>query len=436
MASYSSLPKELIIELWHLLSEPQDLVNFALVSQTTYLCGTPFLETHRQFKNQALEFGRNDSNMDPGLRLQQLLNNSRLTLYVHVLQLKPMSPNPTKSVNFRDFMDLADSAMRASAFVHEREVREWMTEIADGGVDVMLALTLAMLPRIKQLIISGLGQRFPHLSTVVKRLTEVNHPAAKSQIHTIFLSHCRDWERSEDLNMMIHLPTVRHLNMWEEVLDRYCKCRWVPQSSKSKITELDIWDCAFGAGTLPEFLKCFEVIKQFSYRNHKYHDYPYESYHIISDLLAHSGRYLKALTLELGSAFKNFPFVGNFSGFTCLKRLETDSVFLLGPDLAKPESQIYEILPPSIETITFQCHHATGLEPIQSLVTQIPDYKVGYLSHLNEIEFKGTLVDYDTLSDPGGIVPNEMQQRYESVGIKLIIFERPVELWPPSYFMH
>lgn len=84
MASFLSLPNELLIEIWRYVLHPEDIESFALTSRGILALAEPFLEDHRTLKKKfsTCYTWRPAGKVSAAGLLKEITMNSRVALYV------------------------------------------------------------------------------------------------------------------------------------------------------------------------------------------------------------------------------------------------------------------------------------------------------------------------------------------------------------------
>ena len=87
MATISSLPNELLVEIWRHVLQPEDIESFALASKKIHAVSDPFLLEHRELEYRFSKFGTGVvcSKISAAGLLKEITTNPRVALYVKEL---------------------------------------------------------------------------------------------------------------------------------------------------------------------------------------------------------------------------------------------------------------------------------------------------------------------------------------------------------------
>ena len=89
MTGFSDLPNELVVEVWCLLRDPEDIEAFALTSKRVYALGSDAIAAHNELRSRfwSIRHDPDDLTSTPADTLRSLLLNPRAALYVRNLTI-------------------------------------------------------------------------------------------------------------------------------------------------------------------------------------------------------------------------------------------------------------------------------------------------------------------------------------------------------------
>lgn len=185
-AAFSSIPNELILQIWSHVLEPKDVERFALVSKKI-LALAPLQEHHRlkdQFSTLHFEDENDRRGSPPANFLADILINPRPALYVNKIWIKYWKIQwdhlPNVSSNMvtdhhlpysQNSMQLFEEAVKTSAFIPEPEIAEWISELHQGDERNILALIISLLPNLKSFeVLAGAGGEY-RLAYMIRQIS-------------------------------------------------------------------------------------------------------------------------------------------------------------------------------------------------------------------------------------------------------------------------
>lgn len=179
MAIFSDLPNELILGIWGYVIEPDDVENFALVSKRIYGLSSQFVNEHANLKRQysKVNICYREGNYEPAHLLEEMLLDTRIAYYINSLDITTLSnqwkEQTTPQAYCNDTMSLFEGAIRASPLVTGSEVEDWITDVAKGNEDPLIAHITMRLTKLKRFAYwVGPGSEGPYLLRTLERITQ------------------------------------------------------------------------------------------------------------------------------------------------------------------------------------------------------------------------------------------------------------------------
>lgn len=386
MANISSLPNELLVEIWRHVLQPEDIESFALASRKILAVSGPFLLEHRKLKIQfsAFDTGAQQSKMTAAGLLKEITTSPHVALYVTSLKITSWRRR-WDGVHrwYRDPPSLV--ALGACQYVHQPYVEKDMisfkqaakrAEGVSGNVDSLIegikagkedpivALLLLQLTNLKHLdIYVDTKDDDYHFRRVLQYVSNAQGTEALRQLNTVGLLHRKPSCscNSQDLwfvKAFATLPSVKDIKgrtMEETINHRDLAINVQPRSSNVETltfvcysrrgpTDLDtkeLFELIEGFKALKTFIYTCQLIDRISW--------------VHAALVAHAKHSLETLILESGVHGKA-P-IGSFRGFEVLKKLELDHAYLID-DRGSHMTRLADKLPSSLEEL-----HVHDLDP-------------------------------------------------------------------------
>ena len=149
---FQGAPDEILIQILHSLGRREALASLSLCSRRTSSLVGPILYSHFQEQN----------NQDLFLFLRTTLHQPYLASHINAFDGRDERINAEKFILFTPF-ELDDSArLRAaiqSASANEDEAEKWINAVEGCNWDVVTALVLISLPRLKHLVLGLSGTK-------------------------------------------------------------------------------------------------------------------------------------------------------------------------------------------------------------------------------------------------------------------------------------
>lgn len=372
MAAFSDLPNELIISIWGYVIEPESVENFALVSKRLYELATPFVEEHQRLRQRyakICDLGGGKDGRAADL-LNAILLNPRVAVYINELQLQGWAKcweDQDDSLQTHSYagktMEVFEDAIRSLSLITSSEADDWVEDIKSGHEGPILALILIRLNELKKLEIF---QRFLDLDGSLDLVLG-------------------GWSRS--------LGTLAHAKRSSKESKRHHGNGEFLQLPKfSHISDLVINFCDIELRTISQLLGSTKKLKSFTcYGSFTCFVKPSQ---VCNELLKYSRQSLQKLRLDFNSELElgeNHSFITDaLSRFERLVELEMDIVFLLSSEDDDCNTLI-DMLPTSIEKVTFASIMRIAFETIRSVILRMVKSKVVHLPNLKALTFEQSL---------------------------------------------
>ena len=385
MASFSSLPNELLIEIWRHVLHPEDIESFALTSHGIRALAKPFLEEHRALKDAFSTYStrRPVGKVSAAALLKEITIHPRVALYVKRLvidtwrdswesparqfrsvnkhfvsseQLNNGTPYFHKPYAETD-MRMFEQVVKRNEYAFGKDMFEVLIRaIRDGREDPIVALLLLLLTNLKYLVVLQMKDH-PHFSHALQHVSNARDAEALRCLSDVQLLYCAG--HADDHLLMVKafatLPSVKRISckkMSNAANHHRVKFNLLPRSSN---VESLTFQCLNNSGVdmvaFSELIKGFKSLKRFIYKSLTDH----KMFAIRNALVAHARFSLN--TLRLVPCTPTRKSVGSFRGFKALKELEINHTHLADFD---PRRGLYsvDVLPSSLEEL--HLHHSYG----------------------------------------------------------------------------
>lgn len=447
MACFSKLPRELIIEVWSHLRDPEAIDNFALTSKTIRSLGSSFIEEHNKLRLEFSSFPSSDIYGSSNLAelLEALLLNPRAALYVRDVYIDSWphqwdDPDPEFN-GYDEFehdpypkkaMELFKQAVKDSPFIYENEVESWIDELVVGNEGAILSLVVMRLPNAKSFDLFDMGASEFNLSTTVRRIAESQDTDALSRLTNVQL-HPRIPALSDWVQAFSPLPSVKAIkaqcigndgdveclsDCWSSGKIHRTDCharldiRFTLSSRTSAVVHLTCCSCGVRKN-LAGFLEGLPALEHFDYLGVPSFMEFSEPSEIVSALLTHAKHSLQVL--RLGENSERTTCTVSLADFQVLKELDIKSDLLLSYKDTPERSQLADLLPKSVEKVHLRRLHTDVAHLVENTVLQMALHKAERLPNLKELTIE--LIPSDNA--PNSEVISKIKQKCEGVGVKL-----------------
>ena len=386
MASFSSLPNEIVIEIWRHVLHPEDIENFALTSKGVRALGKPFLEEHRALKDTFSTYctRRPVGKVSAAGLLKEITIHPRVALYVKRLvvdvwrdrwespamefsfvhkrfmlseQLSDRTPYVHKPYAETD-MQIFEQVVKRNEYAFGKDMSEVLIKaIRDGREDPIVALLLLLLTNLKYLVVLAMGDH-PHFSQAVQHVSNARDAEALRCLSDVELLYCARY--ADDHLLMVKafatLPSVKRISckMSNDANHHRVKFSLPPRSSNVESLTFQCFDnSGVDMVAFSELIKGFKSLKRFIYKSTSDH----KMFAIRNCLVAHARFSLDALSLVPDTPTRKS--IGSFRSFKALKKLEIDHMHLADFD---PRRGLYsvDVLPSSLEELHLHDFHRAG----------------------------------------------------------------------------
>ncbi len=444
MLFFSTLPHELIIEVWRYVRDPEAVESFALTSKTIYSLGSSFIEEHNKLKAKfsSIAYSKYDSDIRLADTLRDLLENPRAALYVRKVFIDSWRDSWIGSEEIDPFeghvpfpeegMEAFREAVKESPFISKNEVAYWLEDLEIGDECIIISLMMMLLPNLHSLDLFRTGTEEVRLYNTIRRIANPQGTDSLSRLTEVRLWHgykvggpngC-DW-----VHIFSALPSVKSIEAQCIGHDRYptplddCWCcgkehdfdcyRFTLPPKSSAVTNLTLSDCDIDTESLSGFLERFRALKHFDYHSVFTSVKLSEPLEIVNALIAHAKHSLQSLCLRYSGQHTTCTI--NLADFQVLNELDIKSDLMLPYKEAPESSQLAYLLPRSIEKIHLRRLHTDVANSVEDNVLLMTIHKAERLPNLKELTVE--LIPSDNAPNPDKI--SNMKQNCEDVGVML-----------------
>ena len=385
MASFPSLPNELLIEIWRHVLHPEDIESFAMTSRSIRAVATPFLEEHRALKDTFSTYYtcRSAGKVSAAGLLKEITINPRVALYVkrlvinswhgdwesQAMQVIFVWKHSMLSEELNDGltyfhkpyaetdMQIFEQVVKRNEYAFGNDMFEvLMKAIRDGREDPIVALLLLLLTNLKYLSFKAMEDH-PLFSQALQHVSNSRDTEALRCLSDVELTRYAD-----DPLLMIKafatLPSVKRIigkKMSNAANHHRVKFDLPPRSSNVESLNFQCFDnSGVDLVAILELIKGSKSLKRFTCHNELDH----KMFAIRNALVAHARFSLDTLVLAPSTPTRKS--IGSFRGFKALKMLEIVHTHLADFD---PRRGLYsvDVLPSSLEELHLHDYHGEGI---------------------------------------------------------------------------
>ena len=382
-ATFSSLPNEVILQIWSHVLEPEDVESFALVSEKIYALAFRFIEEHKRLKAEYSIFFH-DKTMRGSCAaefLANILRNPRAALYVKNICINEWRDewDSSATVAFKaasdchsqyseDTMRLIEGAVKSSVLIPESEITAWLSEIRLGDEGSVLALIISLIPNVRRFGLDFANDKGERLSQIIRAIGKSPGTTALSRLMYVQVG----WDGTEWIDIELDwvktfssLKSVKAIKAWGVgQLHQKSESSFFLPSKWSNITSLQLHDCDIDHKHFAAYLQCLGALQIFSYTASPTNSH-FDPFWLCT-ALGHAAHSLRKLhILSSGGTGRH---MGSLARFTVLTELHTEYRMLLDDATELDGDKLIQMLPPSIEKVTLS--HNDRYE-VQSLENQI-----------------------------------------------------------------
>ncbi len=375
MTGFDDLPNDLVLELWHHVLPPDDIVSFALVSKRIFALAAPFLkEYHRLRSKYSVISNYTDYTGFDGIMLAHLLKDvlldPHIAFYVEELRVSewqtcwqdpalvnPIRRHPEKAYVAhapypeQDMELFRNGIQKAEYMMFPTGTDDWIQLLETGHEEPIVALLLSLLPNLRRLLLEHPPVQTP-LFTTICQMIETAVPISFSKLKSIELVDVFSCQK-EGISLVksfASLPSLEKIECYayvggDEGPD-IPECLVSPRSSN--VTELVFDSYSDTVTPISVLLEGIKVLKKFTYIGHGEVFNLSELRTVLLNHCRHSLEDLKILPFgDVGS--KPADTLGSLRLFENLKYLEVYNRILVNLDANG--CNIADLLPASIEAI-------------------------------------------------------------------------------------
>ena len=471
MVSFSSLPNELVIEIWRHVLHPEDIESFALTSKEILALGESFLGEHRTLKEKFSTYytWRPGGNVSAAGLLKEITIHPRVALYVKKLVVNTWRDTwkPTYRQNnhrnrhlmfseelndgltyfhkrYADTdMQIFEQVVKRNEYAFGQDMFGTLIEaIRDGREDPILALLMLLLTNLEYLVVTKMEYHL-NFFKALQNVSNARDAKALRRLSDVELLACPRYADDDDNLVMLKafatLPSVKRISCRKNRHyhhHRRVKFDLPPRSSNVESLTYDclehgLKELGFNTVTLLELIKGFKGLKHFSYRS----DTDQRMFAIRNALVANARFSLETLILKPCYCVRLS--IGSFRGFKALKKLEIDKMHLADFDPRRLYS--VDVLPSSLEELHLHDFHPKGfmcMDP-RRIGIKLLEERDRLVPNLKLVTFWNDHPNYPLNIDPDpdldAIVPGiaELQTMFLAKGLRLELLDgpgRPTEL--------
>ena len=473
MTSFSSLPNELIVEVWRQVLDPEAVESFALASKKIHALGRAFIEEHNRLRanfSSVTHFG-DEAGSGPAETLKTLLLNPRAALYIQSFSVNGWraeweyvvdSEEPGHRPYAKNIMELFTQSIVDSCLVSEDEVEHWLRNLRTGNECVIHSLILTMLPNVRSLDLHCTNSSEYLLFDTIKRIAGSRDTKTLSRLEEVRLWP-GDHESNDDFEWVrtfATLSSVKAIKAWgigpncdcdyDSHADPHDKCesgcsgvdenydcyhavchdhrRTLPPKA-SAVEHLAFIRCIMNTQRRFGFLKGLRALHSFEYLSDNPRMESSEPKEIVDALRAYARGTLQ--TLRLRSRGADYPsHAGTLVDFDVMIELEIAYGLLWAYTYQSGGSTLVDALPRSIEKVHLNLLGEDSHYCVERDVLQMATDKAERLPNL-----KTVTMELDQMKEGlNSKIISNMKQKCEEVGIALNVnIESPVTVeWSPS----
>ena len=438
MPCLSTLPNELIIEIWRHLRDPEAIASFAVASKKINSVGSPYIEEHNRLRFEHSSFGSSDTDNCSGLAelLDTLLLNPRAALYVRDISIDGWREvwdirdpfayydgSESRHIEYDDqTMELFIKAVKQSPYIRKDDVESWVEELQGGDEGGVLSLILMRLPNLKSLEISKMGASGFHLFTTILRIAESQDADTLSRLRYVQLRRIY-FAVSGFIQAFSALPSVKAIRVsgpcdeddWDvdDFLAEPQDPRITLPSKPSAVTDLSIAKCKITTERLCRILQRPQALENFCYLNAAESMEESESQKMVNALCTHAKYTLQ--TLYLTSLEEHMSGTVSLTEFEDLKEISIESD-LLSSDTGR--INFTTLLPPTVEELRLL--RLRSIRWLEDDLSQMEIHKAERMPNLKWLTIK--LFPCDNTVRPAvyeKMAIAKMVPKYEDIGIKM-----------------
>ena len=277
MATFDSLPNELLVRLLHLVP-PQDLVHFACSQSRVYEAAQPFLKRHKGLHLQYYSIERPEANSIHFWRdlLRDVLVDPGIAYHINHVHIgkcisgfSDSQVEGEESISQSD-LDLFRTALETSAFVPNSALDSWYDKIKRGDESPIIGLLLPLFPNLCKLWIEtqlGTGLSCIHaVTTNIAKASQRDSANAFCRLSAVeFTPYQDDRALAVSLNYFrpfMALPSMRSIRAENASSYGFIQGRSFPIS---KVTDLNLLIGHITAQGLHDLIRGIKSLRHFEY---------------------------------------------------------------------------------------------------------------------------------------------------------------------------
>ena len=380
----SHLPVELLLGLLPCIF-PDDLLAFCQISRRVYYIALPFLQEHRELKNQFHIISNRDGQNSYADWLRAFVERPRARLHVkHLIVEQPFSnwqswgdsDDHVHGIPAGTDVTLLSGVVKQAPFIDSRDIDEWIQETQRGNEAAITAVLLDMLQNVASIKLQGHFTRLDMIISAVSHVVTSNHrPCSSGPLSHLRTVHLDPWLGSAsgkptltDLAVLAALPALNTMYAAgvTDVDDSTGPFPWPLAPRSSTIVHLKL-TCRAIIGE--KFSRLIEGTQKLKTLSIKLVSGTLNAGELGRKLLEHASFSLEYLCL-ITSPVVQREYLGSLDGFLNLRKVSTHFDMLL--DSKNCRKRLASVLPASIEHIRLKAS-TSDFEEQSDIVSDLID---------------------------------------------------------------
>ena len=387
MSALENLPDEIGLLIWDCIILPDDIDSYSQVCRKTYQLASKFLPEHRRLKRQLTSVGNSQSALigEAGQTkyfemyqlLEHIIINPSHAMYVKELTIENWHTRFETEQGFRNRLSwngssgydkrspyisysektqlVLNQALDDSLILHKDLMSPRLGLVGQGDENVFVAILLLSLPQLASLKLIRTGVDHNYLSHLFNEINLVNattdcnllpNLASIELMETLVVNAQSYWAQLSAFSCLPFVRTLKAHKLEDDkdvgkgergYIHKFCSER------KSKVTDLQLQNCALNGQNLNRVLSRFESLESviYSWQDHTQETDQFDPFALRCTLLDCSQFTL--IRLDLDSNQGNSANIGSLSEFRVLQYLRIEYMLVIGG------LPIHLLLPSSLE---------------------------------------------------------------------------------------
>ncbi|KAL9073095.1 MAG: hypothetical protein Q9161_003149 [Pseudevernia consocians] len=384
MTGFSDLPNELVVEVWRLLRDPEDIEAFALTSKRFYALGSDAIAAHNELRSRfwSIRHDPDDLTSTPADTLRSLLLNPRAALYVRNLTIdgwrkdrrrRPNRPDvPDGGIPYPDEdRELINQAISQSPFKDEDRAWDWV-KFDKGDEEYIYCLIMTLLTHVQQLNLFRFSSDGVRFSETIQNIACSNSVEALSRLTKVTVCQEHDNAPSGDIDRLHYATTIPSVKVieargigrerdvcncpeshccedcWKSFDDHDYWCHatnisiYKSKKRSSAATHLTLSNCQLNSWRLSKFLGRLRKLESFTYSARMEPSY-IQPQTLVDTLLKYGKESLQTLHLRSIERVADRQVV--LADFKVMTELDIEYNLLIDDRAASPRTKLADTLP-------------------------------------------------------------------------------------------